>query len=97
MHMKDLIIVATITAKEGNEALVKAALERIVPLSRAEAGCLRYDLNVDLGNHASFVMLEAWRDADVLAQHEATPHFQELVNTIGGKADIQVVKLNQLL
>jgi quinol monooxygenase YgiN len=95
--MKDLIVVATITAKQGNEAIVRAALERVVPHSRAEAGCLRYDLNLDLGNHASFIMLEAWRDQEALTAHEATPHFQELVATIGGKADIQVVKLNQLL
>lgn len=95
--MKDLIIVATITAKAGHEATVRAALEQIVPHSRAEAGCLRYDLHVDLANPASFVMLEAWRDAEVLALHEKTPHFQQLVATIGGKADIHVAKLNQLL
>lgn len=95
--MKDLIVVATITAKEGNEVLVREALERVVPPSRAEAGCLRYDLNIDLGNHASFVMLEAWRDQDALDVHEATPHFLDLVKAIGGKADIQIVKLNQVL
>lgn len=95
--MKDLIVVATITAKEGNEVLVREALEKIVPLSRAEAGCIRYDLHIDLGNHASFVMLEAWRDQAALAAHEATPHFQELVKAVGGKAEIQVLKLNQVL
>lgn len=95
--MKELIIVATITAKEGHEALVREALERIVPPSRAEAGCIRYDLHIDLGNHASFVMLEAWRDETALAEHEATPHFQELIKTVGGKADVQILKLNQLV
>jgi quinol monooxygenase YgiN len=95
--MKDLIVVATITAKEGNEVLVREALESVVPPSRAEAGCLRYDLHVDLGNHASFVMLEAWRDDAALAEHEATAHFQQLVATIGGKADVQILKLNQLI
>lgn len=94
--MKELIVVATITAKEGNEAVVRAALETIVPPSRAEAGCRRYDLHIDLGNHASFVMLEAWRDEAALAEHEATPHFQQLVNTIAGKAEVQIVKLNQV-
>jgi quinol monooxygenase YgiN len=95
--MKDLIIVATITAKEGNEVLVREALERIVPPSRAEDGCLRYDLHIDLGNHASFVMLEAWRDEAALAAHEATPHFQQLLKSVGGKADVQILKLNQLV
>lgn len=95
--MKDLIVVATITAKEGNEVVVREALEKIVPPSRAEAGCLRYDLHIDLGNHASFVMLEAWRDDAALAAHEATPHFQQLVSSIAGKADVQIIKLNQVL
>lgn len=36
--MKDLIVVATLTAKPGHEAALKAALEKIVPPSRAEAG-----------------------------------------------------------
>ena len=95
--MKDLIVVATITASEGNEVLVREALEKIVPPSRAEAGCLRYDLHIDLGNHASFVMLEAWRDQDALTAHEATPHFQQLVSSLAGKAEVQIIKLNQLL
>jgi quinol monooxygenase YgiN len=91
-----LIVVATITAKEGNEVLVREALEKIVPPSRAEAGCIRYDLHIDLGNHASFVMLEAWRDEATLTAHEATPHFQQLVSAIAGKADVQIIKLNQI-
>jgi quinol monooxygenase YgiN len=95
--MKDLIVVATISAKEGNEVLVREALELVVTASRAEAGCLRYDLHIDLGNHASFIMLEAWRDQAALEQHEASPHFQALVKSIGGKADVQIVKLNQIL
>ncbi|MYM84371.1 antibiotic biosynthesis monooxygenase [Duganella sp. FT50W] len=95
--MKELIIVATITAQEGYEVLVREALQQVVPPSRAEAGCIRYDLHIDLGNHASFIMLEAWRDEAALAEHEATPHFQQLVDRIGGKADLQILKLNQVL
>jgi quinol monooxygenase YgiN len=95
--MKDLIVVATIAARDGHVALVREALEAVVPPSRAEAGCLRYDLHVDLGNHASFIMLETWRDEAALAAHEATPHFQQLVQAVAGKADVQIVKLNQVL
>lgn len=95
--MPDLIIVATITAHSGSELLVRSALDQIVPPSRAEAGCIRYDLHQDLGDPATFVMLEAWDDAEALARHEATPHFLELVKTIGEVADIKITKLNQLL
>lgn len=95
--MQELIVVATITARDGHVALVRAAVDAVVPPSRAEAGCLRYDLHIDLGNHASFIMLEAWRDEAALAAHEATPHFQQLVQALAGKADVQIVKLNQVL
>lgn len=95
--MPDLIVVATITAHPGSELLVRSALDQIVPPSRAEAGCIRYDLHQDLGDPATFVMLEAWDDAEALARHEATPHFRELVKTIGEVADIKLTKLYQLL
>ena len=95
--MSELIIVATITAHPGSELLVRSALDQIVPPSRAEAGCIRYDLHQDLGDPATFVMLEAWADAEANARHEATPHFRELVRTIGEVADIKITKLNQLL
>nr|WP_315399747.1 putative quinol monooxygenase [uncultured Duganella sp.] len=95
--MPDLIVVATITAHTGSELLVRSALDQVVPPSRAEPGCIRYDLHQDLGDPASFVMLEAWDDAEALARHDASPHLLELVKTIGAVADIKIVKLNQLL
>ena len=58
---------------------------------------IRYDLHQDLGDPATFVMLEAWDDAEAHAPHETTPHFLELVKTIGEVADIKATKLNQLL
>jgi len=95
--MQDLIVVATLTAKPGHEAVLKAALERVVPPSRAEAGCIRYDLHFDLEHPGRFIVLEAWRDAEALEAHFATPHFLELVKTIDGLADAQMLKLNQLM
>lgn len=95
--MQELIVVATLTAKPGHEAVLKAALERVVPPSRAEAGCLRYDLHFDLEHPGRFIVLEAWRDAEALELHFAMPHFLELVKTIDGLADAQMLKLNQLV
>ena len=91
-----LVIVATLTAKPGHGATLKAALEKVVPPSRAEAGCHRYDLHADNENPDSFVMLEEWRDAAALTEHESTPHFQALVAAVGGIAEIQIRKLTQI-
>ncbi|KQQ33403.1 antibiotic biosynthesis monooxygenase [Duganella sp. Leaf126] len=95
--MKDLIVVATLTAKPGHEAALQAALEKIVAPSRAEAGCARYELHADIGQAGRFVMLETWRDQQALTAHEATPHFQTLLQEVAGKAEVQVLKLDKLL
>jgi len=91
-----LVVVATLVAKPGHEATLKAALERVVPPSRAEAGCLRYELNSDNEQPGRFLMLEQWRDHEALRQHEATAHFQALVKSIAGLADVQLSKLSQI-
>ena len=95
--MKDLIVVATLTARPGHEATLKAALEKIVPPSRAEAGCSRYELHADIEHAGRFVMIETWHDQQALTEHEATPHFQALLQEVGGKVDVQVLKLDKLL
>ncbi|AVR97081.1 putative quinol monooxygenase [Pseudoduganella armeniaca] len=94
--MSNLIVVANITAKEGQREVVRAALEAVVPPSRAESGCLRYELHVDNANADRFVMLEEWTGAEALAAHEKTAHFRDLVVAVVGKATLQIDKLTKL-
>ncbi len=91
-----LVVVATLVAKPGHEATLKAAPERLVPPSRAEAGCSRYELHADNAQPGSFVMLEEWRDLDAVQEHEATPHFKALLQAIDGKADLHIVQLTKI-
>ncbi|GGX85736.1 antibiotic biosynthesis monooxygenase [Massilia dura] len=91
-----LTVIATITAKPGAEAVVRQALEQVVPPSRAEAGCRRYELHVDNSAPEKFVMLEEWTGAAALAEHEATQHFLALAAAIGGQADVRIKKLTKL-
>ncbi|WEF34348.1 putative quinol monooxygenase [Pseudoduganella chitinolytica] len=94
--MSNLIVVATITAREGQREAVRAALEAVVPPSRAESGCLRYELHVDNADANRFVMLEEWTGADALAAHEKTPHLRDLAGAVVGKADLRIDKLTKL-
>ena len=94
--MSNLIVVATIIANPGHQEAVRAALEQVVPPSRAEAGCLRYELHVDNADATRFVMLEEWTGADALALHESTSHFQALVDAVGGKTVIRIDKLTKV-
>ena len=69
-----LTILAQITAEPGKEALVRAELEKLVPITRAEAGCLQYDLHVDNENPAFFVFYENWENRELWQTHMNAPH-----------------------
>ncbi|HRH73720.1 MAG TPA: putative quinol monooxygenase [Zoogloea sp.] len=90
-----LSVVATISAKPEFRAEVRQALDQIVPPSRAEAGCLQYDLHITRDKPDSFVMIERWEDDATLDRHMATAHFAALVAAIDGKVTgVDIVRLD---
>ena len=50
-----LTIVAHIHAVPGKEELVQSELEKLVPITRKEAGCLQYDLHRDNDDPTHFL------------------------------------------
>jgi quinol monooxygenase YgiN len=80
-------IVAILTAKEGRESELETLLRGMVPLSRAEAGNLRYDLWQDGDNRGRFVLDELYKSDDAIVSHRATPHFQNYLSRIGELAE----------
>lgn len=92
-----LIVVATIDAQPQHIDAVREALEAVVAPSRAESGCLRYELHVDNKIPTRFIMLEEWTDKAALAAHDATPHFKALVAAVGVKVvKIEMTELRKL-
>lgn len=90
-----LSVVASISAKPEFRAAVRLALETVVPPSRAEAGCLQYDLHVTRDKPDSFVMIERWPDDATLDRHMATPHFAALGAALDGKVTaVDIVRLD---
>ncbi|MEM7525774.1 MAG: putative quinol monooxygenase [Pseudomonadota bacterium] len=71
-----LTILAQITAKPGQEDLVRAELEKLVPITRAEAGCITYDLHVDNAQPGFFVFYETWESRALWQAHMGAPHLQ---------------------
>ncbi|MEM7211495.1 MAG: putative quinol monooxygenase [Pseudomonadota bacterium] len=69
-----LTILAQITAEPGKEALVRAELEKLVPITRAEAGCIQYDLHVDTETPGFFVFYENWESRELWQTHMNAPH-----------------------
>ena len=69
-----LQVVAHITARRESVDEVRAVLERLVPPTRAEAGCLRYELFQNQADPTDFTFVEEWAGDDALDAHLRTPH-----------------------
>jgi quinol monooxygenase YgiN len=90
-----LSVVATISAKSEFLSEVRQALDKVVAPSRAEAGCLQYDLHLSRDKPGSFVMIERWQDDATLDRHMATPHFAALGAALDGKVTgVDIVRLD---
>jgi quinol monooxygenase YgiN len=80
-------IVAVLTAKPNATERLRNLLDGMLAPSRAEPGNLRYDLWRDQTQPGRFVLDELYRDADAVAAHQATPHFQAYLAEIGDLAE----------
>ena len=77
-------IVAQATAKPGQADALRAALLAMIAPSRAEAGCILYELHEELDKPGAFTFVERWRDAAAFAFHCGTPHFKQFGPSIAG-------------
>lgn len=89
-----LTILAQITAEPGKEALVKAELEKLVPITRAEKGCIRYDLHSDNDASGYFVFYETWENRDLWQTHMNAPHLAAYMKATEGA--VRTFTLNEM-
>ena len=80
-----LTILAQITAEPGQEQTVRAELEKLIPITRAEEGCIRYDLHVDNETPGFFVFYETWESRDLWQSHMNAPHLAAYMAATEGK------------
>lgn len=65
----------TFIAKEGDEAKMKELLTAMVIPSKAEDGCILYDIYQYENNPRKFMAVETWRDEAALNGHKASTHY----------------------
>jgi quinol monooxygenase YgiN len=68
-------LVAFLSAKPGCEDALEAAAAQVVAASRAEPGCLRYDLWRESGYGRRYLIDELYVDRAAYEAHRATPHY----------------------
>jgi quinol monooxygenase YgiN len=82
--MSKLTIVANIHAHPDRIDLVKAELEKLVPITRGEKGCLQYDLHRNNSNPAHFMFYENWESRELWQTHMAAPHLAAYMQATEG-------------
>ncbi|MDC7996537.1 putative quinol monooxygenase [Gilvibacter sediminis] len=71
---KRLTIVAQIIAKPEKRELVKSELQKLIPITRKEQGCINYDLHQDLGDPNMFLFYENWESRELWQNHMNNSH-----------------------
>ena len=84
MAAEPLAMVVEFRAAPGKVDELRAALLAIVPPSRAEEGCLRYDLHVDREDPDVLAFYEVWASPEAHAAHDLTPHIEHVRTVLPG-------------
>lgn len=71
-----LTVIARIRSKAGQQERLRRELRGLVTPTRAEAGCVQYDLHESNTEPGLFVFYETWKAESDLDAHFQTPHMQ---------------------
>ena len=85
--MAKLTIVANITANPNKIELVKSELLKLIDVTRAEAGCINYDLHQDNENPAHFMFYENWETRELWQTHMANQHLADYMAATEGAVE----------
>jgi quinol monooxygenase YgiN len=82
MAGKHVTIIARIRAREGKEEIVRQELLTLVGPTRAEEGCIKYDLHQAVDDNALFVFYESWASQEAIARHLQSPHIAAILTRV---------------
>ena len=77
-------VVATFKAKPGMEGTVREAIEVAIAPTRAESGCINYDLHQATEDPSIFMLYENWVSKKDLDEHLAMPYLKDLIAKADG-------------
>lgn len=95
--MPKLTIVANIHAEPEHQERIRAELEKLVPITRAEEGCIQYDLHQDNEDPAHFMFFETWESRELWQVHMNAPHLAAYLKaTEGAVAEFTLHEMTQI-
>lgn len=81
--MPEIDVVAVLTAKAGSEGIVAAALHDLLAPTRAEPGCISYELFSSAASAQTFITIEKWKSDGDLAAHMQSAHIAAALTAAG--------------
>ena len=72
-------VVVKVTARPDKESEMRAVVLKLAQHSRAEDGCIRYDVLQNTAEPHVFVLVEEWASNADLAAHNLTPHVHDAI------------------
>ncbi len=92
--MAKLTIVANIKAKAEKVEFIKAELLKLIDLTRAEEGCINYDLHQDNENPVHFLFYENWESSELWQAHMGNQHLKDYMATT--ESAVEEFTLNEM-
>jgi len=74
-----LVVIARLTAKEGQADALGETLKALIAPTRAEAGALDYVLHRDAEDPRTWIFYESWRSRSDLDAHFEQPYMKALL------------------
>jgi len=94
---EQVTVIARARAKAGMEKRLREELQRVLAPTRAEAGCINYDLHESPADPRDFLFHETWVSADHLDAHLKSAHIKALFDAlpalVEGPAEITTWKM----
>ena len=95
--MSRLTIVANIVANEDKIELIKLELLKLIEETRAEEGCINYDLHQNNENPAHFTFYENWESRELWQAHMGNQHLADYMTaTEGSVASFSLNEMTQI-
>lgn len=85
--MSRLTIVANIFAKQDSIELVRSELMKLIDTTRAEEGCIDYDLHQNNENPAHFLFYENWQSRELWQKHMGNQHLADYLAATEGAVE----------
>jgi quinol monooxygenase YgiN len=75
-------VIARALARSGEEDRVRKEFEALVAPTRAEPGCLRYELLVSRENPGEFLFVQEYEDESAFEAHLASKHISGMLKVV---------------